>query len=102
MNESMQTAAGPLELGDRLDVSEAAAVAGKLKELLETAGDEIEIGLAGVQVVDTAGLQLMIAFAREAQTRGKVVRFSEPSSAFSDAARLLGLVEEFTPPVPRA
>lgn len=98
MDESTQTASGPIELGDRLDVSEAAAVSGKLKELLETAGDEIEIDLAGAQVVDTAGIQLMIAFAREALKRGKAVRFSEPSSAFSEAAQLLGVAAEFALP----
>ena len=98
MDEVMEMTPGHFELGERLDVAEAGALAKELTEFLEKAKTDIEIGLGRVRIVDTAGVQLMIAFAREAQKRGRMVRFGELSDAFSEAARLLGVAKEFATP----
>ena len=45
------------------------------------AGQRVEVSLAGVVEIDTAGLQLLLAVKREAARRLEPVRFASPSEA---------------------
>jgi ABC-type transporter Mla MlaB component len=53
-----------------------------------------------VERVDTAALQLLLAFRRELSGRGHVVSWLGASSPLNDAAGLLGLARELDLPAP--
>lgn len=53
--------------------------------------DDIEINLAGVNEIDSAGLQLMLAAKREATAKSKSLRFVDHSHAVVDVLDLCGL-----------
>lgn len=61
--------------------------------------EEIEVNLAGVGEVDSAGLQLMMAAKREARTKGKSLRFVEHSQAVLDVLDLCDLAGHFGDPL---
>lgn len=67
-------------------------------------GDEVEIDLSGVNEMDSAGLQLMIAAKREAMAQNKSLRFIGHSPAVLDTLDLCELSAYFGDPVliPRA
>ncbi|MDO8271530.1 MAG: STAS domain-containing protein [Gammaproteobacteria bacterium] len=56
--------------------------------------DEIVLDSAGVARVDTAGLQLLVAFAREAQVRGLSVTLRAGSTALNEAVLASGMEAE--------
>ena len=59
--------------------------------------DDIEINLAGVNEIDSAGLQLMMAAKREATARSKCLRFVDQSRAVVDVLNLCDLAGYFAP-----
>ncbi len=61
--------------------------------------EEIEINLAGVEDIDTAGVQLLIAAKRDAIAAGKTLRLLEHSATVREVLDLLGLSGEFGDPV---
>lgn len=61
--------------------------------------DDIEINLAGVNEIDSAGLQLMMAAKREATARNKCLRFVDHSHAVVDVLDLCNLVSHFGDPL---
>ncbi|TVQ70902.1 MAG: STAS domain-containing protein [Chromatiaceae bacterium] len=83
-------------LPDSLDISYAAELHALLRDSLQ-AEEGVELEAAGVCRMDTAGLQLLAAFLREAHTRGVPVRLVEPSEALISAAGRLGLSGIATP-----
>lgn len=53
----------------------------------------VEIDAHQVEVADTAGLQLLSVFAREAAKQGINVSIKQPSESFMNSAKILGLDE---------
>lgn len=62
-------------------------------------GGDIDIDLADVTEIDTAGLQLMLLAKREANLAGKNVRFLRHSDAVLDLIDLCDLAGQFGDPV---
>lgn len=96
MNEFAENADGPIALSEHLNVAEVQTQARALSRLLDGTEGDIEISLHHIETVDSAGLQLIVAFAREAEKRGRTVRLCCPSDAFREAATLLGLWDELS------
>ncbi|MFA7267915.1 MAG: STAS domain-containing protein [Sterolibacterium sp.] len=61
--------------------------------------DEVEVDLAQVSEIDSAGVQLMVAAKQEAAAQKKVLRFSGHSSAVLDTIDLCSLAAYFGDPV---
>jgi anti-sigma B factor antagonist len=51
----------------------------------------LEVDLAGVTLIDTAGLQLLLMARREARAMGREVRLVSPSPAVLSVFELIGL-----------
>ncbi|MCK9389070.1 MAG: STAS domain-containing protein [Sulfuritalea sp.] len=61
--------------------------------------EDIEVNLAGVSEIDSAGLQLMVAAKREAVTKNKTLRFVEHSQVVLDVLDLCDLAGHFGDPL---
>lgn len=61
--------------------------------------DELEINLAGVTELDSAGLQLLLLAKREANERGKTLRLVAHSEASLNVIDLLSLASFFGDPI---
>jgi anti-anti-sigma factor len=61
--------------------------------------DDIEVSLAAVREIDSAGLQLMLAAKREARAKNKSLRFVEHSQAVLDVLDLFDLGAHFGDPL---
>ena len=83
-----------LALKDELTIYTAADQKTKLLAFL-TAGDDLEINLANVPEIDTAGLQLLILAKREAALSGKNLRFTMHSKAVLEVLELANLIGSF-------
>ena len=69
------------------------------------AADDLELDLAQVGEIDTAGLQLLILLKKEARRAGKSLRLVAPSQAVSTVIEQCNLAAEFSDPLlvsPRA
>lgn len=55
----------------------------------------LDLDLAQVEAIDSAGLQLLLLLAREAQRAGKSLRLVAPSPAVADAIALCNLADRF-------
>lgn len=60
----------------------------------------VQLDAAGVERVDTAALQLLVAFRREAVARGIPPVWQGVSATVRDAAKLLGLAQALELPAP--
>lgn len=74
-------------LDEHLDIAMANALQKRLQPLISSPDDIVFDG-SRINVIDTAGLQLLVAFVRE---RGAGVLWENPSYALRRAATLLGL-----------
>lgn len=81
-----------------MTIYEAADLKPALLKILETAG-ELEISLAGVTEMDSAGFQLLYLLKRESQQSGKKLSFVEHSSAVLDVLDLFNMVSFFGDPL---
>ncbi len=61
------------------------------QQLLESGKDDIHIDLSRVEAVDTAALQVIIAFLKSAAQIQKKVMFSNLSESFKSALEITGL-----------
>lgn len=71
----------------------------RLKDALQEASlnlKDLEIDLSGVTDIDTAGLQMLLAFLREHQAQA-TVRLTGPTGAFLKALKLTGLNQQYDP-----
>jgi len=93
-----QTALLHVALRGELTIATAANVRGDLLEALTTA-DEIEVDLAHVTEMDSAGIQIMVAAKREATARSKILRFVAHSPAVLDTLDLTDLAAYLGDPV---
>jgi len=80
-----------LSLGKKLDI----AAADELKQRLEATlvkAPQVVLVADKVERADTAGLQLILAFMRKAQSQAIEVKWFRPSDAVKEAAERLGLL----------
>jgi len=82
----------PLVLGEALRIDEARGLTERLRERLDVSG-EIVIDAAAVEHVDTAGLQILTAFAQGLRARGSDLRWTNVPPVLAGAATALGLVQ---------
>lgn len=79
-----------MTLREQLDVAAAASLHAALRDLL-TANGRLEVDGGAVMQVDTAVMQLLLAFVREAGWRGLSLRWVDVSDRLREAAGTLGL-----------
>lgn len=83
-----------LDLGQSIDITRIHKLYNKLEQALEKS-TRFSVKLAGVNRVDTSGIQLLLAFKREVLLRDGEIRWLKPSENFLQAASLLGVTAEF-------
>ncbi len=79
-----------LRLGPALTISTAEALRAELLALVEGGGD-VSIDGSAVESVDTAGMQVLVAFRRALQDGNRKLIWSGCSAALMDISGLLGL-----------
>lgn len=79
--------------GEHLDIKEVANLYERLQKSLARSSN-IELKADAVERVDTAGLQLFVALAREVVQTGGGLTWKKPSQALLDTATQLGLSRE--------
>jgi len=77
-------------LGENLDISDAGALLEQLQAITATNTSVIMDG-SQVKVIDTAILQLLVAWFRQAQQHGTRISWQQPSDTLCNTAALLGL-----------
>jgi anti-anti-sigma factor len=95
---SHATAPGRLEIKGELNIFTAAELRLQLLEAIATS-TELDVDLAHVSEIDSAGLQLMLAAKREASGRNQTVHFTGHSPAVCDALELCKLSGQLGDPV---
>ena len=85
-------------LAGEFTIFSAAAICSQLLTALDAA-KEIEVDLAQVTEIDSAGIQIMVAAKREAVARNKNLHFSGHSPAVLDTLDLTDLSAHFGDPV---
>jgi phospholipid transport system transporter-binding protein len=85
-------AVGPLVLAADCLIDSAEALKGELLQRLAQA-TPVSIDLRYVERIDTAALQVLAAFARDRAAACRQVEWIAVPEAFTDAARLLNLVD---------
>ncbi len=90
-------------LAGHAGIAEADALRGQLAAALDS-GAPVSVDASKVRRVDTATLQVLLAFRRAADGTGREVRWVRPSAEFVRAASLLALASELgcAPDVPAA
>ena len=78
-------------VGKKLEISEVRMLRDRFLEALNAPAARLEVSLAEVEYADTAGLQLLLAFAQEAIIRGKQVGFHGLTEPMRNSLALLGL-----------
>ncbi|HLO96096.1 MAG TPA: STAS domain-containing protein [Burkholderiaceae bacterium] len=92
-------AANCLHLQGELTIFRAAELKGEWLQALEDAQGRLELDLAGVTELDTAGLQLLMMLKREAAARGGVLRLQGHSPAVLEVFELLNVAAFFGDPL---
>ena len=92
-------AAGVFALSAECTVAQSAALKSGLQSLLARSAP-ITLDVAALQRIDTAGMQLIAAFVRERESRGRQVKWRGAAPALISAARLLGLAPALSLPEP--
>ncbi|MEY4762187.1 MAG: hypothetical protein RLZZ200_2043 [Pseudomonadota bacterium] len=90
-----------LQLASVCTLREAAELKGQLMAQLGQPGD-VEIDAAQVGKVDTAGLQLLLAFVSQLDIEGRNLAWKQPNPELYRAAGQLGLVEALKLPAVEA
>jgi ABC-type transporter Mla MlaB component len=75
---------------EQLTISHCADIYAQL-HLAMTEGQAVSIDISQVERVDTAAVQLLYGFQREAKAQGLVTIWSQASKVFCDAVDILGL-----------
>jgi len=79
-----------LRLGASLEIKDVESVHEQLTSMLER-GPSITLDISHVAAMDTAGVQLLLAFQSEAAKRGVAIDYSGRSNAFTHALTAVGL-----------
>ncbi|HEX8989671.1 MAG TPA: STAS domain-containing protein [Rhodocyclaceae bacterium] len=83
---------GSMAIEGELSIYAAAGLRERLLEALDATGT-LELDLAAVTEMDSAGVQLLLAAAKQAAQQGKTLRLARCSAAVMDALALCGLGE---------
>lgn len=77
-----------IEFGESLSIAQVGELYG---QLLTSIADEkaINLDLSQIERVDTAAIQLLYSFQRDAAAQGLVIIWSNPSKVFCDAVDIL-------------
>lgn len=81
----------PIALGTTLTIAGVSALKTILSRTLD-ATTPVELDCSALQVADTAGLQLLLAFLREADSRSVTVTLAGATPELAQTAALLGLM----------
>ena len=81
-----------IELKPVMTIAEAQSLHEELQGYLDH-GVNIELDANQVHMIDTAGLQLLLAFVRELKNQNRTLTWIGASPAFKETAALLGLTE---------
>jgi len=79
-----------LHLGAGLEIKDVESVHKQLTSMLER-GPSVTLDISHVAAMDTAGVQLLLAFQSEAAKRGVAIDYSGRSNAFTHALTAVGL-----------
>lgn len=79
---------------DVLDISRSEEMRSELEVVLSE-GKPCQIDLSEVTKVDTAAMQVLASFAKDAQTKGIELHWNGTCPAFDDAKSLLGMSDLF-------
>lgn len=90
MTESVESGKTVINCEPTIDISSAQNLYDHLKNAIDNDHD-VEINAGDVTRVDTAILQVFIAFTLESKTKGVMVEWGAVSDAFYASAKLLGL-----------
>lgn len=83
-------------LGTHVDIASAHKLWQRLKTCAAKNTD-VNLHANKVETIDTAALQLLLAFVRQVRDNGKQVYWKSPSAALLNAAALTGLRDELLP-----
>jgi len=92
---TLEESDGGLSLTGELVVHELAGLRARLDEIAAGSG-ELTLDVSGLEQVDTAGLQLLVAFLRHRGSQDPL-RLAGLSPALERAAKLTGLEDELAP-----
>ncbi|HHQ14252.1 MAG TPA: STAS domain-containing protein [Chromatiales bacterium] len=81
---------GPLVLAETLELETIESLKAALAERL-VSGAPVELDAAAVETVDTAAIQLLVAFTGKMKVNDQPVQWLNTSEALQISARLLGL-----------
>ncbi|KGM08208.1 hypothetical protein LP43_0631 [Methylophaga thiooxydans] len=84
----MNVTINDIEFGESLSIAQVGKLYG---QLLTSIADEkaINLDLSQIERVDTAAIQLLYSFQRDAAAQGLVIIWSNPSKVFCDAVDIL-------------
>ncbi|MBD8527194.1 STAS domain-containing protein [Pseudomarimonas arenosa] len=85
----------PYALPTELVVQAAAELQGELLTRLACAQGELEVDGSAIELIDGAGLQLLLAAQKEARRRGLTLRLRRPSAVLQRTLGLTGLRGRF-------
>jgi anti-anti-sigma factor len=88
-----------LSLDGELTIYRATELCAELKRAL-SGGTDLELNLAGVTEMDSAGVQLLMAARKTALGAGCALRLTHLSPAVAEVFETLGLAGLFSDPVP--
>lgn len=89
-NSKMAEKRAVVDLGESLDISAVGALRERLLNVL-TLNEPVTLDATSVQQLDTAGLQVLCAFARSALEQGVSISWTGQTELIGERARLLGL-----------
>jgi anti-anti-sigma regulatory factor len=81
---------GNIVLDPVITITEAGSLYKNLQSYIDSEGD-VTIDASKVQMIDMAGLQLLLVFSRELGKLQRKVQWQSPSSVFMQAAELMDL-----------
>ncbi len=82
------------ELPPYFGIAQVAATKESMQSFLENSTDEIEIEAGDVESIDTAALQLLASFIKEAKSKDKCIKWRLISNKLEDSVKLLAMKEE--------
>jgi len=79
-----------IKLQNQLGIQHVSGLKTELESAL-SAGDSVLLNASAVESVDTAGLQLLVAFVQHAALKNSAFEWQSPSDAFIETAEIMGL-----------
>lgn len=80
-----------IDAGPELNIVHAAELRQGWMDQLPAAPDPVELDLSGVQEMDSAGVQLLIALHKELTQRGQALSLTRPSRVVREVLETFGL-----------